>query len=135
MAGPFCHPPLPLIIFFNFFFLPVIPYQAGNVFKKLRRSEFIVYAVVYTCTDPGNLTFRNFFPLFLQIFCWVLIAPPPAPFNLFFNFFFCSVIPLTDTPRELLDLDESAVEGGDQHQHPQAGGVLRKAVEGQDGGL
>ena len=72
MAGPFCHPPLPLIIFFNFFFLPVIPYQAGNVLKKLRRSEFIVYAVVYACTDPGNLTFRNFFPLY---FANILLGP------------------------------------------------------------
>ena len=104
-GGSFLAPPAPLDHFFQFFFRFVIPYWAGNVSKKLRRTEFIVYAVVYICTDPGNLTFQNFLPLFLQIFLRVLFAPPPAPSEIFF-LFFCSVISLTATPRELLDFDE-----------------------------
>ena len=72
-GGSFCHP-CPPWSFLQLFFRSVIPYWAGNVSEKLRHSEFIVYAVVYTCTDPGNFTFQNFLKLFLQIFWWVLFV-------------------------------------------------------------
>ena len=74
--------------FFQLFFRSIIPYWAGNVSKKLRPSEFIVYAVVYTCTDPGNLTFRNFLPFFCEYSGGFLLPllPPPLP-DLFFNVF------------------------------------------------
>ena len=81
-GGSFLAPPAPSDNFFSaFFFRSVFPSWAGNVSKKLRCSEFIVCAVVYTCTDPGKETWplkkiyisctdpscHNWFPDFLLV--------------------------------------------------------------------
>ena len=51
-------------------------------------------------------------------------APPlPPPVLIIFQLFLLLLFPRPQPITELLDLDDEAVEGGEQHQHLHAGGV------------